>query len=226
MKLEKYQKKVIFLNSVYFIAEGKVKFETQDEIVFTTYSKGTYFGEIEIIRKTYRDCSTRAEDFCNLLTMKKCIVWDDVYKSYEDFFQTLVDNMVKRHNFYEKMKDIIDDIIEDGKQVISPMDLDNLKQQLKKSNKININRHFFFVGLIYNLNSSTDVEKIKAIKKIMSYNTESEELNSIKVIRRQKRLQNLKNTNRLFNKMHNKENINYMELLSKIDSITRQNEVK
>jgi hypothetical protein len=46
---------IVYINPlVYFIIEGSVAFATYDLISFTKLSKGSYFGEIEILRKTYR----------------------------------------------------------------------------------------------------------------------------------------------------------------------------
>jgi hypothetical protein len=44
----------IFLEKVYFIGSGSVFFTTHDNIVYQTLHEGSYFGEIEILRKTYR----------------------------------------------------------------------------------------------------------------------------------------------------------------------------
>ena len=41
-------------NLVYFIASGSVYFTTYDNIVFMSLNEGSYFGDIEILRKTYR----------------------------------------------------------------------------------------------------------------------------------------------------------------------------
>jgi CRP-like cAMP-binding protein len=70
-------------------------------------NQGTYFGEIEILRKTYRDSTSKAIDNSFLLTLKKQILWEDIIANHSDYFHILLDNMIKRHNFNERVRDIV-----------------------------------------------------------------------------------------------------------------------
>ncbi len=92
---------------MYFILEGSVKFLTEDKISISVLNKGSYFGEIEILRKTYREDSALAINKCFFLTMNKNIIWDEIINNFSEFFQLLLENMIKRHNFNEKMKDMV-----------------------------------------------------------------------------------------------------------------------
>jgi hypothetical protein len=92
---------------IYFICEGSIKLQTEDFISFITFNEGNYFGEIEILRKTYRESNAKAIEKCCLLTLNKNIIWDDIMKNHVEFLQFLIENMIKRHNFNERMRDIV-----------------------------------------------------------------------------------------------------------------------
>jgi hypothetical protein len=95
---------------IYFILEGSVKFLTEDKISLSVLNKGSYFGEIEILRKTYRENSALAINKCFFLTLNKNIIWEEIIRNFAEFFELLLENMIKRHNFNEKMKDLVSNI--------------------------------------------------------------------------------------------------------------------
>jgi CRP-like cAMP-binding protein len=95
---------------VYFIADGAVKFLTVDDIAISILHTGTYFGEVEILRKTYRDSSGKIVKPSYLITLKKNVLWEDIIPKYNEFFQQLLENMIKRFNYREKIKEIVRNI--------------------------------------------------------------------------------------------------------------------
>jgi hypothetical protein len=104
--------------------------------------------------------------------MKKNILWDEIIPNYEDFFQTLLQNMVKRHNFNESMKDMIDHIIEEGKALaVGCKEREKLTKMIYESSKnkglkINLNKHYFYIGLTNGLNSTINEDRLEKLKEI------------------------------------------------------------
>ena len=154
MELEFYNEKKSIYNcdevpeKIYFILEGKTVIKTEDEISFATLNNGSYFGEIEIIRKTYRDFTVIAETNCQLITLKKQIIYEDITVNHSEFFALLIQNMIKRHKFYELAKQKIDKIIQRGREIAKNLNnLKALKEDLPNIVNYNYNKQYFYIGL-------------------------------------------------------------------------------
>jgi CRP-like cAMP-binding protein len=147
---------------IYFILEGSVKFLTEDDITFSFLNKGTYFGEIEILRKTYRENTVKATTNLFLLTLSKSIIWDDIVSNYTEFFQMLLENMIKRHNFMQKMRDLIDFLIEEGKKSASVNEIGyKIRNKLNRTTESsNYNKYLFCQGLKNNNNNGMNKSNI------------------------------------------------------------------
>jgi hypothetical protein len=102
--------------------------------------------------------------------MKKCILWDEIIPNFEDFFQMLLDNMIKRHNFYESMKDMIDNVVEEGKALAGSKEKERMNKMIhestKKGVKVNLNKNYFYIGMRHGLNSSINEERLERLKDI------------------------------------------------------------
>jgi hypothetical protein len=102
--------------------------------------------------------------------MKKSILWDEIIPNFEDFFQMLLDNMIKRHNFNESMKDMIDHVIEEGKAIANLKEKERMSkiifESAKKGIKVNLNKHYFYTGLKNGLNATLNEERLERLKDI------------------------------------------------------------
>lgn len=136
-------------------------------IAFSKISQGSYFGEIEILRKTYRyisyliprDSGACAKTDCSLLTMKKKILLEDVSLHHVEFLNILVENMIKRYNFHEKVKNLINQIIEEGKTLISLIK--------NKPDNMNYNKYFFNLGLLKKMEQASPDMNKNALKQLL-----------------------------------------------------------
>lgn len=137
---------------MYFIVKGFVLLKTSDEITYTKYSQGSYFGEFEIIRKTYRINSVMASGNSFLLSLKKSIIYDDITEEYSEFFNLLIENMVNRNKYWEEAKSFIDEIIEKGKLLVhdSSHVYNSLAvEDLQRYSHMNLNKRYYYVWLNY-----------------------------------------------------------------------------
>jgi hypothetical protein len=147
---------------MYFILEGSVKFLTEDDITFSFLNKGTYFGEIAILRKTYRENTVQANSNLFLLTLSKSIIWEDIISNYTEFFQMLLENMIKRHHFIQKMRDLIDFLIEEGKKSASVNEIGyKIRNKINRTTESsNYNKYLFCLGLKNNINNNMNKSNI------------------------------------------------------------------
>ena len=76
-----------FINLVFFITDGKVNKFTIDDIAFSCVEKGSYFGEIEIFKKTHRENCTKTIENCHFLTMKRELLTAENIIKFQDFFK-------------------------------------------------------------------------------------------------------------------------------------------
>lgn len=61
-----------FPDEVYFLTKGRVNLIASNGVVFKSYVQGSYFGEVEIIENTARDCSVQAtRDGAEFLVLSK-----------------------------------------------------------------------------------------------------------------------------------------------------------
>jgi hypothetical protein len=127
---------------VFFILLGNVSLMTADGIVYTRTYKGNYFGEIEILKKTYRDSTAISNCFTETLTMNKKILFEEVTEEHTEFFNILVETMIEKFNLYENIKHCIDVIIEEGMTLFYNSQNEDPKHFSKLSNI-----EFFNVGL-------------------------------------------------------------------------------
>lgn len=150
LKLKFFKKDEIIYNyddvpeNVYFILEGTVVFLTVDKIIYAKMNPGTYFGEIEILKRTYRDSTALTESDTQCLVLNKNILLEDITQQHNDFFNEFVENMIKRYNFNEKVKNMIENIIQEG-VVIVYKNINNYKDVSSFSKMTN--KDFFDVGI-------------------------------------------------------------------------------
>lgn len=80
-------------------------------------------------------------------------------KNYPDFFNILLTNMLKRHEYYEKLKQIVlwlylllkvSEIIEEGRQLTKKKHFaESLKENNRLSQLKNHRKYYFYLGLIH-----------------------------------------------------------------------------
>lgn len=102
---------------IYFIIEGNIVLTTEDKIVFATIPSGKFFGEIEILRKTYRETNAKAKNDVNLLLMKRSLLLDDIVQSDSLFLSRIIETMIKRNQKYQRLIKLIHAIIAYGKKI-------------------------------------------------------------------------------------------------------------
>jgi hypothetical protein len=150
LKFKTFKKDEVIYNyddapeNVYFILEGTVVFLTVDKIIYAKMNAGTYFGEIEILKRTYRDSTATTELETQCFVLNKNILLEDITQQHNDFFNEFVENMIKRYNFNEKVKNMIETIIQEG-VVIVYKNLNNYKDVSSFSKMTN--KDFFNVGI-------------------------------------------------------------------------------
>jgi hypothetical protein len=131
---------------IFFILSGNVSLLTSDKITYTKIEQGSFFGEIEILKKTYRDSTSITNTFLECLIMNKKILYEDVTEDHSDFFNDLVGTMIDRFYLYEKIKHMIDVIIEEGMTIF----FNNHRDEMGKFSKMS-NKDFFNVGIKHRL---------------------------------------------------------------------------
>lgn len=102
---------------IYFIIEGDIVLTTEDKIVFATISTGKFFGEIEILRKTYRETNAKAKSEVSLLLMKRSLLLDDIVQCDSLFLSRIIETMIKRNQKYQRLIQLIHAIITYGKKI-------------------------------------------------------------------------------------------------------------
>lgn len=133
---------------MYFILKGRTVIKTEDDISFATLNDGSYFGEIEIIRKTYRDNTVMTEIPTNLISLKKSIIYEDIIINHNEFFTSMIQNMIKRNKFYVVAKNKIEQIIARGRDIaLDVKKLKELKNELINISSLNYNKQYFYIGL-------------------------------------------------------------------------------
>ena len=153
-----------FINLVFFITDGKVNKFTIDDIAFSCVEKGSYFGEIEIFKKTHRENCTKTIENCHFLTMKRELLNAENIIKFQDFFKILINNYREKEENYEKILLFINKIIETGNYLSSYNSniLSELKQKTLFTNKSEINKIYFSIGLMYYENKfNIKKEKLK-----------------------------------------------------------------
>jgi hypothetical protein len=165
--------------NVYFILQGDVYFLTEDKIVFLHVTEGSYFGEIEVIKKTYRDSSTMASSNCEVLIMTKSVLLDEVSKNHIDFFNEMVHHMIIRYNFQEKVKRTIEKVIEEGIKIY-------FSSHEYNPNKEMTNKDFFDLGIKVRMEQKEDEENLDFIDDFV----DSEEIHNEIILNRFKERRN------------------------------------
>lgn len=144
--------------NIYFIIEGKVSLVTEDNIPFSTLRDGNYFGEIEILKKTYRMMGAKSKsNHSLLLTMNKNLLTQEFVYLENHFFLTLIGRMIRRYNRFYRLKKTISSIIKFGKQTAL------LRKQSLTLNKEgdNIKLFLFNLGIRELIKSKKGTEDIK-----------------------------------------------------------------
>ena len=100
--------------NIFIILEGIVYNITEDKIPFCEVSAGSYFGDIEILRKTYRETGVTTKTKVHLLLMKKTLIYEELVRNDPIFLVKLIENMIKKYKCITQMKKIIKSIIEIG----------------------------------------------------------------------------------------------------------------
>lgn len=100
--------------NIFFILEGIVYNITEDKIPFCEVSAGSYFGDIEILRKTYRETGVTTKTKVHLLLMKKTLIYEELVRNDPIFLVKLIENMIKKYKCITQMKKIIKSIIDVG----------------------------------------------------------------------------------------------------------------
>ena len=156
---------------MYFILKGTISFMTEDEIPFSTISKWNYFGEIEIIKKTYREMAAKNKENSQLLLLNKKDLYNDMILNDNHFLFNLIGRMMKRYIRYIKNRKTIISIINYGKSEI-------IKQK-NKSILLNTNN---LKESIYNygINELLNGKHSNVISKEINYEHIKELLNAVK----------------------------------------------
>ena len=100
--------------NIFFILEGEVYNLTEERIPFCEVKQGSYFGDIEILRKTYRETGVTTKTSCHLLLMKKNLLYEELVRNDPIFLVKLIENMIKKYKCLTQMKKIIKSIIDIG----------------------------------------------------------------------------------------------------------------
>ena len=88
---------------MFFITDGSVEMVSKDgEMVFTTLSKGQYFGEISLVYNCPRSASIRAATNTDLLVLSKPEL-DRVFSSYPNIAEKIRRLARKRFNLVKKL---------------------------------------------------------------------------------------------------------------------------
>ena len=157
------EKSILFFLIVYFIVEGVIFFYTSDDIAINCLKHGSYFGEIELLKKIHRELLSKTIENCFLLTMKKEILNMENFLKHHEFFKLIIKNKNIREEFYEKVKRFINKIIEEGKYVctFNTLILKELRKNSQINNQLGINKIYFCVGLFYYKNEINKDKKDK-----------------------------------------------------------------
>ena len=147
---------------IYFIIEGDIVLSTEDNIVFATISTGSFFGEIEIIRKTYRETNARTKTQSTLLMMKRKLIIEDIVQGDSVFLIKIIEIMIKRYKKYQKLIKIIHNIIEYGKRLCKQKKIfPRLRSSLSEITKQNSIAYFFYAkGLEFLITNKKEIEDI------------------------------------------------------------------
>lgn len=161
-------------NNFFFILDGEISHLTEKEIVIATISNGNYFGEIEIIKKTYRETKTIAKRKSELLLMNKKALYMDLILNDSIFLFKLIGQMMKRYFRYIKYGKLISNLITIGKHCV----LNSQGQKrLFKENK-NISEFFYNCGLTEILEGK--ISKNELLEKNITISNIKDLLNSTK----------------------------------------------
>lgn len=104
-----------------------------------------------------------------LITLKKSLIYEDISQNHSDFFNTLIQNMIKRCKFYNIAKLKIDELIKRGRDIAFDLEkIRMLKNELKTIAPFNYNKQCFYIGLqdlinhnIVSIKSSKDINVMK-----------------------------------------------------------------
>ncbi len=89
---------------------------------------------------------------CQLLTLSKKIILNDILNNYYEFFQILLKNMVKRWNFFVDIMNTIETIINEGKNLFNNELANIVKYRLKIGfDMTNFNKYYFGIGILNRL---------------------------------------------------------------------------
>ena len=161
-------------NNIYFILDGEISHLTEDEIVIATISNGNYFGEIEIIKKTYRETKTITKKNSHLLLMNKKALYLDLIINDSIFLFKLIGQMMKRYFRYIKYGKLISNLIVIGKHCALKS---QRQKRLLKENK-NLNELFYNCGLTEILDGKISNDEL--LEKNININSIKDFLNSTK----------------------------------------------
>lgn len=156
----KFQKKVsvILIKLVYFIIDGIVSLKEENDITITKYNNGTYFGEIEVIKKTYRDYSVITQTNCEICSLKKYFVYNELATKFNEVFKEIIRDMIKRLSFYNKslinIKNQVNiglNVLKDSKKLIS---LNSEIEEIKSLYYNNYIKFLYYLGGLYLIKQS------------------------------------------------------------------------
>jgi CRP-like cAMP-binding protein len=126
-KNEMIYEKNDFSENIFFVVEGRVNYVIGcNTIIFKTIMTGAYFGEIELVERTARKFTVRAETFCKFLVMSsQCFEY--VLKEYPRIGTHIIKHAEKRNR---KNKKAIKEIIKNSK--MGELDSEDLEEKPKR----------------------------------------------------------------------------------------------
>jgi hyperpolarization activated cyclic nucleotide-gated potassium channel 1 len=101
-------------DEIYFLYRGRVDFVNSVRVIpFKTMLEGSYFGDIEVIDRTKRICSSRSQTDCELLVLELSVRTTQRFKELKEDFPEVWEEMkelasIRRDKLLQDQRDVVE----------------------------------------------------------------------------------------------------------------------